>query len=147
MNNGNMDMPMKWHNFLIYFALWAGAVLNIVGAFSTYAQNNALLYDIYGKLRSVDIMYIAASVILAVFIIYTRFQLAGLKATAPGKLTWCYILSIIVTLGYLLGVSAATGIRLAELNIGSTIASVISSIVMMIVNNIYYGKREHMFLN
>lgn len=147
MNYENPEMPMKWHNFLIYFSLWAGAVLSIIGAISTYTQNSAYLYNWYEKLKTVDALYIAACVVIAVFLIYTRFQLAGLKVGAPRKLTSCYILSIMVSLGYLFGVSSATGIRLAELNSGSTIGSVIAGIVMIIVNNIYYGKRGHLFVN
>lgn len=147
MNNDRMDMPMKWHNFLIYFSLWAGAVLNIIGAYSTYSQDSNYLHAFFEKLKVVDILYIVAAIIIAVFLIYTRFQLAGFKVGAPKKLTLCYVLSIIVSLGYVLGVSSATGINLSDLNLGNTIVSVITGIVMIIINNIYYGKRASMFVN
>ena len=29
-------MPMKWHKFQIYFALWLNALISVVSAFSAF---------------------------------------------------------------------------------------------------------------
>ena len=149
------DLPMRWHGFLIYFSLWAGAVSVVVSAFRLftgmdYTQGGLSLdyvYGMYPSLRTISMLFGAIFLALAIFTIYTRFQLAGLKSGAPGKLTVVYILNIVLTLFYAMAVAGALGISLTELLDSSFVGQVIGSVVMIIVNGIYYSKRSHMFVN
>ena len=58
-----LDMPMNWHNFLIYFLLWANAVTMIGTGLMLltgvhYVGLADLVYDGFEALRSVD-MFVA----------------------------------------------------------------------------------------
>ena len=84
---------------------------------------------------------------LAVYQIYVRFQLAGFKKEAPGKLSMMYIITILLGLAYMLVVSAVTRISVSALLDSSTVGSYIGSIVFLFINKAYYGKRSHLFVN
>ena len=72
MNTTTPAYGMKWHNFLIYFSLWAAAILNVIIGFMSIAGGAPL----YG------IVVIGA----AAYLIFARFQLANLKAKAYNHL-------------------------------------------------------------
>ena len=49
-------LPMNWHKFLVYFGLWAGAVLNLINGFllltgSHYGDEKELVYYFFPKLK------------------------------------------------------------------------------------------------
>ena len=81
------DMPMKWHKFLIYFALWLGAVMNVISGFSlltgsvyeAQGVSATQVYRAYEGLKGVDMLMGAATIALAVLLIVARFALAGYK--------------------------------------------------------------------
>ena len=149
------ELPMRGHGFLIYFSLWAGAVSVVFSAFRLftgmdYTQGGLSLdyvYGMYPSLRTVSVVFGAIFLGMAAFTIYTRFQLAGLKSGAPGKLTVVYILNIVLTLLYAMALAGALGIGVTELLDGSIVGQFIGSAAMAIVNGIYYSKRSHLFVN
>ena len=143
--------PMKWHNFLIYFSLWAGAVLSVISSITYftgahYQGSASLVYSFYSGLRLIDLLMGLACVGLAVFGILTRFALAGYKAKGPRMLTICYAANAGASIVYLLLVSAVTGMALSEVMDSSTIGSLVGSIAMIFINNSYYGKRADLFV-
>ena len=143
---------LKWHKFLIYFALWAGAVLNVISGIriltgSIYGVDVDAVYRTYGGLKTIDVLYGLLLCALAVYQIYLRFQLAGFKKEAPGKLSMMYIITILLGLAYMLVVSAVTRISISALLDSSTVGSYIGSIVFLFINKAYYGKRSHLFVN
>ena len=144
-NNERKEMPMKWHCFLIYFSLWAGAVLNVINAIRIFSANSSVYYWFPG-FKGLDVIFCICSIALAVYLIYTRFQLAGLKYEAPKKLTRCYVFAIVLTLLYWIGASIVSGISLFTLANASDTGTIIGNIVMMCINKAYYNKREDMFI-
>lgn len=143
---------MKWHKFLIYFSLWAGAVLNLLNAVqyltgSIYGSGSEanLVYAYYDGLKAVDMLMAMLLIVISVFSIVTRFALAGYKARGPQMLMGLYLINMIAAVFYLVIASVVTGISLGDLVDSSTISSLISSIAMVFINKSYYGKRAHLF--
>lgn len=154
MNTNSYDMPMKWHKFLIYFSLWAGAILCVASAIqlltgSVYGADGTAeqVYRVYGGLKSVDSIFGVLYLITAALLIYVRFQLAGFKEGAPNKLTIAYVVQLAAFLGYMIAVSSTIKRPIGDLANSQTLTSIVSSVVMIIVNRIYYNKRAHLFGN
>ena len=154
-NNGyhtQPDPPMKWHKFLIYFSLWAGALINFFNGLqllngSIYQGNADQVYSVFSGLKTVDMIFGIIYIAIAIFMIYVRFQLAGFKRGAPGKLISLYVIQLVALFAYTLVASVTIHIPWAEIFSSSIIPSLIVSIVMIFVNRYYYSKRAHLFVN
>ncbi|MBE6571452.1 MAG: zinc ribbon domain-containing protein [Ruminococcaceae bacterium] len=142
--------PMKWFKFLIYFGLFAGAVVNIVQGFlyltgTIYDMTSGegmseLVYSVFGGLKAVDIIFGIVLIALGIFGIYTRFRLSGYKSNAP---TCVYILygAVAATgLIYTIVVSSMLGEFIAD-----SVTSIVVSAIMISLNCIYFGKRKSLF--
>ena len=143
------DMPMGWHKFLIYFSLWAGAVVNLINGFqlltgAQYEDNADWIYSMYGGLRGVDMLFGAAILALAAACIYVRFQLAGYKRNAPNLLMYLYVANVVVTLAYPLLVSMTTPLSFGEV---FSATSLVGPVAFIFINKTYYEKRMHLFVN
>ena len=145
------NYELKWHKFLIYFALWASAVMNVVSSIayftgSIYGNSARQVYNHFGGMRTLDVIMGLLLLGIAGFSIYVRFQLAGFKTGAPKKLEYLYIANVAIPLLYLLAASSVTGLSFTDLASG-TWGSLAGSVVMIFVNRTYYGKREALFVN
>ena len=143
------DMPMKWYKFLIYFALFAGAVLNILSGIGTLSTalvpgDAQWVYDSNGALKAFDLFLGIATIGLGVLGIYTRFRLAGYYSNGPKLLLMTYGASAAIQLIYAIVVYMAVG---GAVNLTSTITSIVVSIIMIVLNKTYFDKRAHMFKN
>ena len=73
---------MGWYKFLIYFALFAGAFLNVCYAvlymtgsiYETEQIDPLTVYSLYPGVKAVDIVYGILLLVLAVFMIVFSFQ-------------------------------------------------------------------------
>ncbi len=149
--------PMKWYKFLIYFSLFAGAVLNVIAAIlyitgAVYPATSGgqatakLVYEVYGSsLKTVDVLYGIVMLCLAAFCIVTRFKLSGFKKGAPVYLYVVYIADVVLTLIYNIALTAATNIP--SIFTVSNISSIIATVIMVILNYIYFKKRQDLFVN
>ncbi|MBE5811597.1 MAG: hypothetical protein E7318_11785 [Clostridiales bacterium] len=140
--------PMKWHNFLIYFSLWAGGILNAINGLtyltgSVYGSDADYIYRYYDGLKGMDMFYGVAVIALGVLLIITRFQLAGYKAKGPSMLTICYIATLAISVLYGIIAAGITGLSLMEL---INPASIGTSIAMIFINKNYYDKRSDLFV-
>lgn len=108
---------LKWHNFLIYFSLWASALLNIALGLTCMAEGDPL----YGFVL----------VCAAVYTIFVRFQLAAFKENARMHLLAAQLIVLVADL-LLMGIDPS---------------SLASSVAGIGINYIYYKKREDMFVN
>jgi hypothetical protein len=145
--------PLKWHYFMINFSLWVGAILNFIQASifmngSMYGNLKQRIYTAFPQLPLVDITYGLAMIAVAVYMIYTRFQLAGFKKDAPNKLLSLFAVGIASGLIYTVAFYMATGVSLMQ---GKTdykiLGHVIAAAVMLISNKMYYDKRKELFVN
>ena len=149
-NSPLQEPPMKWHKFLIYFGLWASALIEVVNGVqllngSIYEGQADAVYQYYAGLESADKIFGILMIAIGAFGIYTRFQLAGFKKGAPGKLVMNYILGSIVPAGYLLVVSGIAKVSINEVASPAITSTIVSCIVFTFICRTYYGKRAHLF--
>lgn len=149
-------LPMNWHKFLIYFALWAGGILNIISGILTFTGKQ---YELYGDtpaewvyaffdgLKQLDMFYGIVLLALGVLCIVDRFQLAGFKRIGPKLLLVLYAANLVLGIIYVVAASKITGLEISDMADSRTVASLVMSAVMVVVNAIYYKKRAHLFVN
>jgi hypothetical protein len=146
-------MPMGWFKFLIYFSLWAGAVLNLYNGIATatglaYASAGGdadLVYLYYGNgLKVLDIIIGISFIALAGFQIYTRFRLARFRKDGPTWLYAIYIAALVLSIIHNAGFTMITGFNAFSTD---TISNIIGNIVMLVINYFYFKKRRHLFVN
>ena len=151
--NEQNQLPMKWFKFLIYFGLFAGAVLNLLSAFplltgSVYEGSADLVYAMFDGLQAVDMLSGILMLATAVIGIYARFRLAKYCQNGPKMLTVLYIMAAAINVFYLVGVSAVLPEYVLEsVDMTTSITSIITSVIMVFVNRTYFQKRAHLFVN
>ena len=94
-------LTMKWHNFLIWFLLWANAALNLVSGLvyllapeTLYGVDAGRVYSMWPSLRSVDVFFAVISFVMAAYCVVTRFALAQRRYAAPMMLLIMYGVNI-----------------------------------------------------
>ncbi len=146
-------LKMGWYKFLIYFSLFAGAVLNVFDAISLltggiYGGEAELVYSVFDGLKSLDAFIGITTLGLAGMCIYTRFRLSGFYKNGPMMLNITYIASLAVNLIYIIGVSSIVPDILSDAStVSSEVSSMITAIVMIFANTVYFKKRSHLFVN
>lgn len=140
---------MKWHKFLIYFALWLGALQNIGAAAanmtgSAYGDSVDYVYAFFPGLKILDVAFGICTLALAVFNIYTRYRLARFRRNGPACLSAAYLAALIVSVLYLAVGTAICKISLLNVQTGVSLAM---SLIFLILNRSYYRKRKHLFVN
>lgn len=145
----NVSLPMNWYKFLIYIALFLGAISNAYTGIqmltgSQYEGAATYVYAMYSSLKFIDIIIGLACIGLAVLAIITRQKLANFKSDGPKSLTILYIANIVVMLVYIILIVMTVGSGIFEV---TDVASVLSSGIMIVVNKIYFDKRKHLFVN
>lgn len=154
----NAQFPMKWYKFLIYFALFFSAFISFVTGIiyitgsiyniQTGGQvTGEMVYYFYSSMKPVDVCYGLALLATAVFSIVTRMQLAKFKRTGPMCVYILYIAGVVISCMYAVGVSTAMQVDLGEVFSSNMIVSIVTSVVMVILNYIYFSKRQALFCN
>lgn len=148
--------PMKWFKFLIYFLLFASAVLNVISGLgqitgSVYADaaegiTAQMVYDVFPGLKPIDIFVGIMTIGLGVFAIVVRFFLAKYKKVAPTLLLFLYIASCAINVIYCIAVLLVVPDMFLTA-ISQMISSTIVSVIMIIVNKVYFDKRKELFIN
>ena len=150
-------LPMKWHKFLVCFALWASAALFIISGVMTltgtqYEGYAELIYAFIPGLQVTDLAYGIVQLGIAVFGFSAAYKLLKLKRGAPKLLTTLFIVETVASVLYLaafLLILSNYGADLSDLIVYliSTVTSIAVSVVMIIANHVYYKKRAHLFVN
>lgn len=148
-------VPMKWHKFLAYFAMWFSALGNLImgiqcltgSQYGSGVEAN-MVYQVFPSMKTADVLYGILLLATAVLAAYTAYSLLKLKKGAPNLLTVLYVVNAAASILYIILVVGAIGdyTDVSEL-ISSAIIGVITSIVMIIINRVYYGKRMQFFVN
>ena len=147
--------PMKWHKFLIYFALIAGAIGNALVAVLTFSgvlylmTSNGevtadMVYSVFPGMKPVNMVYAAALLISAVWGVVTRQKLAKFKHEGPVFLNILYIASGVLSFVYVAAGSVIAGRNMFTVSIFS---GLVTTIIIVICNYIYFGKRAELFKN
>ena len=146
-------LPMKWFHFLIYFGLFAGAILNLASGIgyltgSVYEMQDvsaAAVYAVFDSLELIDVFFGVACVAAAVLGIVTRFSLAKYKAIGPKLLISLYI--TIGVIGLIYQVAVMSILEDAGVDSTANFASAFLNIAMAGANATYFKKRAHLFVN
>lgn len=164
---GTAEPSMKWYKFLIYFALFAGALLNVGNAFTAftgahYDGSAKYVYAMFGGLQAVDIIYGVVLIGLAVAAIYVRQQLAHFKKGAPKMFLVLYGANAVVGILYLAAVlvialASVSGylsayvdpidVALEIVPVAQIFLTIIGAAIYLVLNKIYFDKRAHLFTN
>lgn len=151
------EYPMKWFKFLIYFALFFGALIEFVYGMNyimgtiylsqTGGQVTAeMVYAMYGTpLKIWDVLYGLIMLATAVFSIITRFKLAKFKQNGPKFLYILYIAGAALALVYNIGVALITDVE-GIFNVPYIISIIFTGIVVF-ANYKYFSKRDKLFCN
>ncbi len=150
------EMPMKWHKFLVYFALWMGALSNLSDGCSIFngghygdARNEVYLQ--VSALKQLDMICGIIMIAAAVLGFYTAYRLLTMKKGAPKLLPVVYGISAALNLGYSVAAALIIKNAMRMIDVSSVLTSGITmaifSAIMLIVTMIYYKKREHLFIN
>ena len=150
------ELPMKWHKFLVYFSLWAGALLNAINGArmitgAQYGQHANAVYLVFAGLKPVDVGFGALLIVIAGFEVCTALSLLKFKKAGPNMLTVLYVTNAAATVLYN---AIAAGI-ISSGGYGANLSSIyadaigvpVISVIMLIINRIYYKKRKHLFVN
>ncbi|MGO5077628.1 hypothetical protein ACTQ3J_07365 [Oscillospiraceae bacterium LCP25S3_E3] len=147
--------PMAWFKFLIYFMLFANAAINIFTAVtyltgSVYLGEDMTMSDVealymfYPTAKMIDVVYGVLLIALAAYAIFTRFQLSGFKRRGPFLFILMYVLNLVIGLLYSISIMFTLGA--GPLDYISLAPSIITSVVMIFVNVVYFRKREELFV-
>lgn len=143
------ELPMKWFKFLIYFALFFGAIANIATGANTLTgkiyPNPDAVYSTYSGLQAIDIYMGVACFVLAAMGIITRFRLSGYRKDGPSFLIALYILTAVLNVLYVVAIVLFTSLSFNDLNTTTVITSVITSAIMVVCNKTYFDKRKALF--
>ena len=149
------ELPMKWYKFVINFSLWAGALLNIGNGImalmgmqyeSEYEGAAELVYAMFEELKTIDVLYGAACIALAVYMIVVRFRLSGYYKNGPAMFISTYAIALVVIVLYYVAVLTVVPEIVEEDNVVTSIVSnVIANVLMIVLNSIYFKKRKHLF--
>ena len=148
----NDPRGMKWFKFILYFQLFANALINLVNAVTVFAgahyQGSAdTVYSVFPAQHTVDIVYGILCLALAALGIYTRFRLSAFRRNGPGLYLGLIAANILVPVLYMLLSSLVTGIPLTSLLDVNSIVSLAANIIMLVVNKIYFDRRKDLFVN
>jgi len=154
--NKPLYLSMKWYRFLIYFMLFADAIMSISTAASYFSgkiyelgtDGQILFTSISEYGTAFRILLIAYAVYLLAFAflaILTRQRLAKFKKNGPLMLYISYIFNAVFTFAFVVGTCIITGTL--SLGLPSAIWSFISQMVYVYLNYVYFKKRKHFFAN
>ena len=148
--------PMKWFKFLIYFSLWAGAILNIGNGIMTMSGMQyetepevtaELVYAFFKELKTIDLLYGIALIAFAVYMIVIRFRLAGYYKNGPAMFISAYVIALLINVAYYATVLIVVPEAVEVATVVATIVgNVIGNGLMIVLNSIYFKKRKHLFV-
>ena len=157
MNNGQQELPMKWHNFLVYAGFLLSILINLGNAARTIIEmfdeggEQYIFYGFYPSAKIIDIVFVILNVILSVFLVYIWREMLQKKKNAWKK----YLVSIIVV-AVLNCLAKILAMIIVGTDFGGDIITqytidigmcVIFCSAMVSANNVYYKKRDHLFVN
>ena len=143
------ETPLKWFKFIIYVQLFLSALGNLVAGIQlltrlAYGGLWASIYTFYPALRPVDAVMGVLSLGLMVLALVVRQKLAKFRRGAP-KL---YLIWLGISVGVALFDLVAASLVLGQLVMtGSIVGGILGNVLLILLNRVYFRKREHLFVN
>ena len=105
-----------------------------------------LVYAMFDGLKTLDVLYGAACIALAVYMIVVRFRLAGYYKNGPAMFISTYAIALLINVIYYVAVITIVPEIVEAGNVTANIVgTVIGNVLMIVLNNIYFKKRKHLF--
>ena len=148
-------LGMAWYKFLIYFALIAGAIINLIYSFGyisgsiysveTNGQISAdQVYAYYGlDLQIVDVLYGFFLITFAILAFIVRHKLANYASDSIKFVNIFYSLYAGIPFLYAILVSVVIEEPLTV----KAITSAIVSLALLLLNKKYFDRRAHLFVD
>ena len=150
---------MAWFKFIIYFQLFANAVVMVFNAASgifglAYGGDAGLIYGFCPMLKAVDVIYGVICLAFAVTAVLIRQRLAHYRKNAP--VLYLGYVGIVMASGliYTFAGLAALGTVSASVMdagasgiVGNVLGTVIGAAVFFPLNYIYFKQRKELFIN
>ena len=149
------QLGMNWFKFIIYFQLFAAAVINIYNSIllftgGHYQGMSNLVYRTFKGLKAIDITFGLIFLLLTGAAILVRFMLSGFKQIGP-KLYLAYLATVgVANLLYIIAVRIVVSRVSSGANMTLSVSSIMQIIVttvFLIINTIYFKNRKHLFVN
>ena len=149
------EKARSWYKFIINFALFAGAVWNVIigilyvsGLIYEISDGSAdLVYLVFPNMQAVDIIYGIACFALAAYAIVVRFMLAKFKKYSPLMLYLLYIIVLAVEILYYVFALSITGLSIADAVDAQSIAWFVWQVVFLVGSIVYFSKLKDKFVN
>ena len=138
---------MRWYRFIIWFYLYASAVIGVlvgVGEITgvVYLDMAETFYTLFPMLQVVNVFFGVMQILLAVIALYVRRQLARWKVMAPRYLLMYQIFCLVYYAAYLAGTSLVLGEAAVDWLAGGYI---LLQVLLLAVNAVYFHRRQEMF--
>lgn len=151
---GRPGPPMKWYKFIIYFQLFAFAVLTVVDGVRymngmIYEGNARQVYRMYPGMKTMDFIFGIFCFLMAGYAIYVRQGLAKFRAASIRQYYVFLIADIAYGLIYIAAVSGVTGVpidSIIRMDAGIT-ANIGIGLAIIFANITYFKKRSYLFVN
>lgn len=142
--------PMNWYKFIIYFQLFLNVLINIVSALryftgDVYGGNAEAVYNAFEGMRYLDISWGILLILLAVYCIKIRKDLALFKIKAPTNYLILTAANFCSSFFYTILASAISGASAIDLGLYNSITQLVVGIIYIILNKVYFDKRKFMF--
>ncbi len=156
-----MALPMKWYKFLIYFALFASAILSFISGldcitgnlFSLFGLSANEAYAEFDGLKQLFTVSGIVSIAYACLLLVTRFCLAKKLKIGPKILLATYIINTIINIASEIVtanfIASHTGQTLSQsgLSVTGIVIDLAVGIAVIYANKVYFDKRSELFVN
>lgn len=142
----NRQRPMKWYKFIIYFQLFASALMYLFsgGSYLLELKGNGLESLLWGtKWKVLCGIMAGMSFVIMACMLYTRHCLTMYKKGAPVKYLCCLGLTLLYAMFNIWAYAFVTGQFSFD---GMDLLTLLEAVVMIVLNYIYFKKREYLFV-
>ncbi|WP_273384107.1 zinc-ribbon domain-containing protein [Enorma phocaeensis] len=145
-------LGMNWYKFIIWFQLFASALLALGNAIRLFTGMNydgsaRAVYLMFGGLQALDIVTGLFMLVLAAAAVFIRFELSGFKRDAPLHYLIYLGVSLAANLAYTLLFAMIVGAGLFDLIDAPAVGNAIGLFGLIVLSKIYFDKRKAMFCN
>lgn len=147
--NATVNVNLAWAKFLGYFALWAGAIVNMFSAIKSFAgsefgADKNWFYETYPLIHPVMILTGVLMALLAAGCAYSAICIIKQKKAVIKFLPLTNFLCAFVTAFNVIGLSIAVSFNCSD---ASTIATILVNVAMGFVNMKYFSNRSDIYCN
>ena len=137
---------MSWYKFIIYFQLFAAAVICFINAITAVASEEMqYLSERIDEFGAMTTFYCIAMLCLGIDALITRSSLANFKEKAPRRYVCFVLANTLISLLYVIWMNGILEDYYYEVDNTYAIVSIITNFVMALANWIYFDNRKELF--